>query len=386
MDKTDRDEIVACFHESDLPKFHTGKLSSLVFPATREEKVRKNLPFLICRIYAFTLSGKCLIQRRSATRKILPLTFCDSASGHIQYRENFSFDHIQEEAWRELAEEMGAKVLYGRLLDINVEHNRKVSCELAYNFIALIEDSFQLDNDETDPESGLYSKDQCLKLLDERSFVPVTKEYWSYIFSRNLHQKMLSEYHLVQTRPKKINSNQNFIPTDLKIPKYSIGALVGRFQPFHNGHLQLILGIINQVETIKIGIGSSQSVNTPENPFSFDERKQMIIDSLDHHGIIPSIYTIYAIPDLHNITKWTESLMQIFGDFDIFYSNNEWIRQFLLNYGKKIGSLMKFDFERFNGTFIRAQIKADRAITDLLPISVITIMRKIQGFQRIKEL
>ncbi|UYP45560.1 Nicotinamide-nucleotide adenylyltransferase [Candidatus Lokiarchaeum ossiferum] len=384
MKVSSKTEIVACFHETDLPKFHTGKLSSIVYPATREEKNQKNLSFIICRVYAFTLDGKYLVQRRSVTRKVLPLKYCDSASGHVQFHENFSFEHIQTEAWRELTEEMGAKVIYGRFLDMKIEHNREKACELAYNFIALIEDAIHIDLKEVAPESGFYTQEEMTILLNQENFVHITHEYWKRIITQNLQSILITEYEENQKSKQSLTPISATNQDDAN--RFSVGAIVGRFQPFHNGHLQLILEIFQEVKFIKIGIGSSQYSHTADNPFSFDERRKMIEAALKEQDIAASYFQIYPIPDLHNISKWTTTMLEILGNFEIFYSNSEWIRQYLSNHGKKIGALKKINFQRFNGTFIRSEIMADRETAGLIPLAVINVLKEIKGFERIKSL
>ncbi|WP_371806167.1 nicotinamide-nucleotide adenylyltransferase [Candidatus Lokiarchaeum ossiferum] len=384
MKVSSKTEIVACFHETDLPKFHTGKLSSIVYPATREEKNQKNLSFIICRVYAFTLDGKYLVQRRSVTRKVLPLKYCDSASGHVQFHENFSFEHIQTEAWRELTEEMGAKVIYGRFLDMKIEHNREKACELAYNFIALIEDTIHIDLKEVAPESGFYTQEEMTILLNQEIFVPITHEYWKRIITQNLQSILITEYEENQKSKHSLTHISATNQDDAN--RFSVGAIVGRFQPFHNGHLQLILEIFQEVKFIKIGIGSSQYSHTADNPFSFDERRKMIEAALKEQNIAASSFQIYPIPDLHNISKWTTTMLEILGNFEVFYSNSEWIRQYLSNHGKKIGALKKINFQRFNGTFIRSEIMADRETAGLIPLAVINVLKEIKGFERIKSL
>ena len=57
---------------------------------------------------------------------------------------------------------------------------------------------------------------------------------------------------------------------------------IGRFQPFHIGHLKVILEASKKYKKIIIGIGSSQYCNTIDNPFTYEERKLMIDESLKH--------------------------------------------------------------------------------------------------------
>ncbi|MEM3079801.1 MAG: adenylyltransferase/cytidyltransferase family protein, partial [Thermoproteota archaeon] len=52
----------------------------------------------------------------------------------------------------------------------------------------------------------------------------------------------------------------------------SRGLFIGRFQPFHLGHLKAVEYIINRVDEVIIGIGSAQYSHTLENPFTAGER------------------------------------------------------------------------------------------------------------------
>ena len=58
---------------------------------------------------------------------------------------------------------------------------------------------------------------------------------------------------------------------------------IGRFQPFHKGHLGTLEKIakVEDVGEIVIGIGSSDQSFTSYNPFTVEEREEMIRSSLD---------------------------------------------------------------------------------------------------------
>ena len=111
-------------------------------------------------------------------------------------------------------------------------------------------------------------------------------------------------------------------------------------------------------------------------------RKTLLAENIDLSRI-----QIFPMPDLHNIQKWTEQMIHIFGDFNIFYSNNEWIRQYLLNYGKLVGDLLKFNFSQYNGTQIRNLICDGNTdvLINYLPREVFQYLKKIEGFERIKN-
>lgn len=100
---------------------------------------------------------------------------------------------------------------------------------------------------------------------------------------------------------------------------------IGRFQPFHLGHLSVVEEIAarSDVEKIIIGVGSSQYDNTDENPYSYDIREEMIIRNL--YRKIEKFYKIQAIPDIHNNNLWVDHVIDIVGEINEVYTGNEWV-------------------------------------------------------------
>ncbi len=62
---------------------------------------------------------------------------------------------------------------------------------------------------------------------------------------------------------------------------YSFAFIIGRFQPFHLGHFQIVQQALAQAKNVIILLGSCSGERTEKNPFSAAERKQMISDSFD---------------------------------------------------------------------------------------------------------
>ncbi|MCF6766049.1 bifunctional nicotinamide-nucleotide adenylyltransferase/Nudix hydroxylase [Thiotrichales bacterium 19S3-7] len=67
--------------------------------------------------------------------------------------------------------------------------------------------------------------------------------------------------------------------------KYSFGVFIGRFQPLHTGHLHVINHALTQCQKLILLVGSSNRARSIRNPFSFKERKQMILADLQSTGI-----------------------------------------------------------------------------------------------------
>jgi len=146
------------------------------------------------------------------------------------------------------------------------------------------------------------------------------------------------------------------------------GLFIGRFQPFHNGHLDAINQILKECDKIIIGIGSSQENNTEENPFSAEERKKMI------EKVLPDIEIVF-IPDINDDEGWAEHVEKLCSKFDVAYTGNEWTKECFEIQGKyKIIEVKKnLDIE---ATRIRELIKEGKRWEDLVPEDIVEIIKK----------
>jgi nicotinamide-nucleotide adenylyltransferase len=159
---------------------------------------------------------------------------------------------------------------------------------------------------------------------------------------------------------------------------------IGRFQPFHMGHLLLLQRLSKQYEEIIIGIGSSQYHDTADNPFSEAERYQMIIRSLTAEYI--QNYRIVSIPDIHNPPKWVDHVCSIVSDFDVVISNNPVTRTLFSKKGFVVKGTAYFDRKRYSGKEIRRRILQDEPWGDLVPPAVYDFINTIEGVPRLKRI
>ena len=74
------------------------------------------------------------------------------------------------------------------------------------------------------------------------------------------------------------------------------GLLIGRFQPFHFGHLEAFRFALSKVDKLWVGLGSSNIPTQKNDPFSAEERKKMILSSIDES----MKNKISTIPDFFN--------------------------------------------------------------------------------------
>jgi len=162
------------------------------------------------------------------------------------------------------------------------------------------------------------------------------------------------------------------------------GLLIGRFQPFHLGHLDAVLFGLSRVENLFICIGSSNKSNERRNPFSAEERREMITLSIE-----PSItdrIKIFDIPDVGDHEKWTFEIDKIVPKYDVVFTNDEFTRTLFEKRGISVISVILKDREKFSGTNIRNLITEDKNWRDLVPQGTRNVLDGINAKERLKNL
>lgn len=112
------------------------------------------------------------------------------------------------------------------------------------------------------------------------------------------------------------------LPPNIKPPPSSI--IIGRFQPLHRGHIALIEWAYEQKnsEPLRIVIGSSNRIQSPDNPWSWEERKDMIETWLERIHPEWNI-EIIAIPDINNPPLWVEHASKYHGDSGLLLTSDK---------------------------------------------------------------
>ena len=162
------------------------------------------------------------------------------------------------------------------------------------------------------------------------------------------------------------------------------GLLIGRFQPFHFGHLEALRFALSKAEKLWIGIGSSNKPPQKNNPFSADERKKMIECSVDKD--FQQRIQIFYIPDLENHEKWIENIDSIVPKYDIVFTNDDLTQHLYSRRQIKVSSIPFSQRDTLSGTNIRDRILSDQKWEDLVPPATKDILDKIDAKERINSL
>jgi 8-oxo-dGTP diphosphatase len=166
-----------------------------------------------------------------------------------------------------------------------------------------------------------------------------------------------------------------------------VWLFITRAQPgLHYGHIDGIKqGIAQGVTKVLIGVGSANKEFSTENPFTFEERYDMIKASVQE--VLSTLEVeVFPIPDFGDNEKWLNYIEKNLPPFDCVLTGNPWVQQVFLSTGKTIIPLEIKEFIR--GTTIREQIAryATDQLPRSLPSSVLTYLASIKAFDRLKEL
>ena len=90
---------------------------------------------------------------------------------------------------------------------------------------------------------------------------------------------------------------------------YGTIMLIGRFQPLHNAHLEIIKRCTALTDQLVIVAGSAKQPRTYKNPFTFDERRQMILAATA--GLSMRVYVEPNIDTIYNDQAWAVRIQGI---------------------------------------------------------------------------
>ncbi|MDE1819395.1 MAG: nicotinamide-nucleotide adenylyltransferase [Euryarchaeota archaeon] len=164
------------------------------------------------------------------------------------------------------------------------------------------------------------------------------------------------------------------------------GLYIGRFQPFHNGHLELvhhILGTFHPQELL-IGIGSAQVSHTPHNPFTAGERFEMVRRALFAEHL--EDFWPLPIPDVDRHAIWVAHVVSLVPSFDQVYSNDPLTVHLFREEGYEVPRLPFFNRGQYEGSEIRRRMAAGQSWQELVPAAVRVYLEEIKGEERVRLL
>lgn len=160
---------------------------------------------------------------------------------------------------------------------------------------------------------------------------------------------------------------------------------IGRFQPFHLGHLDVFKQILKKEEHLIIGIGSAENSREKKNPFTASERYQMIDSALKEEKIPPEKYTIIPVRNIDNYDLWTKHVESLVPPFKTVYTGSSIVKKLFLKDGRFKIKDIKFNI-KICATEIRKKMIEGENWGKFVPKAVAKLIKKWHGDERLKNL
>ena len=164
------------------------------------------------------------------------------------------------------------------------------------------------------------------------------------------------------------------------------GLYVGRFQPFHLGHLGAITAVLKEIDELVIVIGSAQYSHKMNNPFTAGERLVMTRRALAEANVDYSKLWIVPVPDVHLHMIWVSALEGYTPKFNVCFSNEPLSRRLFIEAGYEVKNIPFFDRKQYMSTVIRERMIQGDTWRELVPKSVADFINEIDGVNRLRDL
>ena len=159
--------------------------------------------------------------------------------------------------------------------------------------------------------------------------------------------------------------------------------VIGRFQPLHLGHMEVLSKCASESDHLIVGIGSAQYSHHPSNPFTAGERYLMIDRALTEAGI--RNYSIVPVEDLNRYSVWVSHVESMCPPFRRVYTNNPMTRRLFEEAGYEVRHSHIYNREYYSGTEIRRRMVNGEDWRDLVPDATARVIDAIDGVGRVKS-
>jgi len=144
----------------------------------------------------------------------------------------------------------------------------------------------------------------------------------------------------------------------------------------------VVQGMRKVCERIIIGVGSPDTAESLEHPFSGMERHEMISAALLDADIPDA--DIYDLSDTATDDAWVESVLKTTGPIDTVWTGNDLVEKLFVAKGVKVQKIK--EVPGISSTEVRARLLGGGEWRDLVPDGVASVIGRIEGAARMKKL
>ena len=87
---------------------------------------------------------------------------------------------------------------------------------------------------------------------------------------------------------------------------HTLAVFIGRFQPFHIGHMDVVESALADADSLLILVGSAYRPRSWKNPFTYNERTAFIRNATQN--VTKPVATLPLVDTLYNDRAWTTNV------------------------------------------------------------------------------
>lgn len=168
--------------------------------------------------------------------------------------------------------------------------------------------------------------------------------------------------------------------------KYKVGVFIGRFQPFHLGHLEAIKQALQICDKLVIVIGSANKNFALDNPLTSKERERILELILGRENLRERILEVKILNDCEDNLLWMEQVVKISKKFEVVVGNNSLISVLAKYMDFPIFYPKLTKREKLQGKVIRKNILEGKKWQNLIPEYELELLAKFKIEERLKDL
>lgn len=159
--------------------------------------------------------------------------------------------------------------------------------------------------------------------------------------------------------------------------------VIGRFQPFHKGHLASVEAVADDFDEVVIVVGSAEESHTMHDPFTAGERVEMIRAALSEAGLDDA----YPVPvrDLHRNALWVHHVETYVPSFDAVVTHNPLPARLFSEAGYEVVQPDLAERKRYQGEVVRQRLLDGGDWAGLVPDAVAEVVERVRGERRMRE-
>lgn len=159
---------------------------------------------------------------------------------------------------------------------------------------------------------------------------------------------------------------------------------IGRFQPFHKGHLDVVKKILKNNERVIIVIGSAEKNFLPDNPLTAGERFQLIDEALREAKIPAERYCIIPVRNVNNYAIWVNHVNCYIPPYDRIFTGSEIVKACYEGKYQEIVQLKRV--LKISATRVRETILKKKNWEKLVPPAVAKILKSWHIEKRLHDI